>query len=317
MRPIVNDLLRVRRQELRWSYLLSVGVLLAALIAVNYGGSAEGLRWKAWLNQEYRGSELLMLLYVPFYGVPYLLSLVAFAHFHKRWEIFRDRELWIRIAFLLLVLGFDSGFYYFDNLGASQLPPADRWFFARTAGKFSSVVAIFLPLLIFRWWRDRDLPSLYGLTPRGFHPRPYLLLLAAMVPLILAATFLDDFMRAYPRIGLARVDGLSSLSRGEALMLFEVAYAFDFVWTELLFRGFMVLGFERQLGAGSLLPMVTVYCMRHFNKPLGESISSILGGFVLGVIAWRSRSILGGLLLHVGVALLMEALAFARVFGLW
>jgi hypothetical protein len=316
MHPIVQHV-RALRQELRWSYLLSVGILLAGLVAWNYGGTEDGLSWKGWLNQEFRGSELLMLLYVPFYGVPYLLSLVAFAHFYRRWDVFRDRELWIRIGFLLLVLGFDSGFYYFDGLGGDWLLPAERWYLARTVGKFSSVVAVFLPLLLFRWWRDRDMPSFYGLTRRGFNPRPYLVMLAMMAPLVFAATFLDDFMRAYPRIGLAQVDALSSLSRGEALLLFEAAYAFDFVWTELLFRGFMVLGFERKLGAGSIMPMVTVYCMRHFNKPLGESISSIFGGLVLGAIAWRTRSILGGMWLHVGVALLMEAFAFARVIGLW
>ena len=60
--------------------------------------------------------------------------------------------------------------------------------------------------------------------------------------------------------------------------------------------------------------------MNLFSLPVRRPVATamfFLGIFLLGVIAWRTRSILGGIWLHVGVALLMEAFAFARVFGLW
>jgi membrane protease YdiL (CAAX protease family) len=51
---------------------------------------------------------------------------------------------------------------------------------------------------------------------------------------------------------------------------------------------------------------VVVYAMIHFEKPLLEAISSIVGGTVLGVISHRTRSIYGGVILHLGIAYMME-----------
>jgi hypothetical protein len=52
--------------------------------------------------------------------------------------------------------------------------------------------------------------------------------------------------------------------------------------------------------------------MLHFGKPMGEAVSSIFGGFILGVIALYSRSILGGVIIHLGVAWLMEFTAWCQ-----
>jgi hypothetical protein len=41
-----------------------------------------------------------------------------------------------------------------------------------------------------------------------------------------------------------------------------------------------------------------------------ETIGSFFGGFILGTIALHTKSIWGGIIIHVGIALLMELLAF-------
>ena len=56
--------------------------------------------------------------------------------------------------------------------------------------------------------------------------------------------------------------------------------------------------------------MVVWYATIHFGRPLGETVSSLIGGYILGVLALSTRSIWGGLLIHIGVAWLMEAFAF-------
>jgi hypothetical protein len=99
------------------------------------------------------------------------------------------------------------------------------------------------------------------------------------------------------------------------VILFEFFYGLDFLNVELLFRGFFVLGMVQILGKHAIIPMVTIYCFLHFGKPAGEAISSIFGGYILGVIALYSRSLWGGILIHVGVAWMMETAAYvAKVF---
>ncbi|RYY66213.1 MAG: CPBP family intramembrane metalloprotease, partial [Chitinophagaceae bacterium] len=89
-------------------------------------------------------------------------------------------------------------------------------------------------------------------------------------------------------------------------LLYELSYGSDFVTIELFFRGFLVLAFVRYVGSAALLPMALFYCTIHFGKPLGECISSFFGGLLLGVVTLHTRSIWGGLLVHLGIAWLME-----------
>ena len=66
------------------------------------------------------------------------------------------------------------------------------------------------------------------------------------------------------------------------------------------------MAFTRYLGSRAILPMVVVYAFIHFQKPIGEALSSIVGGLVLGVVSYRTKSIYGGIIVHLGVAFLME-----------
>jgi membrane protease YdiL (CAAX protease family) len=52
--------------------------------------------------------------------------------------------------------------------------------------------------------------------------------------------------------------------------------------------------------------MVVAYALIHFEKPLVEALSSIVGGLVLGIISYRTKSIYGGVILHLGIAFTME-----------
>jgi uncharacterized protein len=96
------------------------------------------------------------------------------------------------------------------------------------------------------------------------------------------------------------------------LLLWEVAYGAQFVALEFFFRGFLLRGLEPKLGSGAVLVMVLPYCMVHFQKPMFETFGAIVAGFVLGVLALRTRSIWGGVLLHVAVAWTMDLAAILR-----
>jgi membrane protease YdiL (CAAX protease family) len=58
------------------------------------------------------------------------------------------------------------------------------------------------------------------------------------------------------------------------------------------------------------------YLMLHFPKLWPESFGAILFGFFLGVLALLSRSIWGGVGVHVGIALTMDIAALLQTRGL-
>ena len=53
--------------------------------------------------------------------------------------------------------------------------------------------------------------------------------------------------------------------------------------------------------------------MVHFYKPMPEALGAIGAGLILGLLAWRSGTILFGWLLHYGVALTMDRLALQQL----
>jgi hypothetical protein len=145
-----------------------------------------------------------------------------------------------------------------------------------------------------------------GLTARGFDARPYFLLLLLLVPVIVLASTQPDFLHYYPKVkNLAFLDGYTSPVWPWKLG-YELSYGLDFLTIELFFRGLLIVGLVRYAGPRAILPMAAFYCTIHFGKPLGECVSSFFGGLVLGVLAYRTRSILGGLIVHLGLAWMME-----------
>ena len=61
----------------------------------------------------------------------------------------------------------------------------------------------------------------------------------------------------------------------------------------------MQSGLEGAFGGwNAILVQTLASCLLHTGKPLDEIYASILGGIVLGIIAWRGQSLFFVLLLH-------------------
>lgn len=162
------------------------------------------------------------------------------------------------------------------------------------------VTALFIIWLFF----DRR-QTFYGFSKTNFKFSPYLWMLLIMLPLIAAASTRPDFLTTYPKY--QQVLFLNQpQSNGWHRLLYELSYGCDFISIELFFRGFLILAFARFARADAILPMALFYCTIHFGKPLGECISSFFGGIILGVITFHTRTIWGGLIVHLGIAWLME-----------
>ena len=147
--------------------------------------------------------------------------------------------------------------------------------------------------------------NFYGLGASHFNAKPYFIMLLIMVPIIAAASTQPDFLAVYPK--LKNVQYLSGQhNNGWYKLLYELSYGSDFFSIELFFRGFLVLAFVKWAGKDAILPMAVFYCTIHFGKPLGECISSFFGGLLLGIVTYNTRKILGGLIVHLGIAWMME-----------
>lgn len=81
-----------------------------------------------------------------------------------------------------------------------------------------------------------------------------------------------------------------------------------FAW-EFFFRGFLLFGLSRRLGAVAIFIQLVPFVMAHYPKSEPEAFASIGGGLLFAVIAWRGESFLGAWLLHWGLATAVNVFA--------
>ena len=144
----------------------------------------------------------------------------------------------------------------------------------------------------------------FGLSFSGVarHMPLYLLLYLLVLPFIFFASRDPAFLRTYPFADSARDGAL-------LFLYWELLYGLQFFALEFFFRGFMIFGLEERFGRNAIFVMVVPYCMLHFHKPMLEAAGAIVAGLVLGALALRTRSILGGVIIHWAVAVTMDVLA--------
>ena len=144
----------------------------------------------------------------------------------------------------------------------------------------------------------------YYVSPRGFikHLWIYGVMFALILPAVVIASDTATFRHTYPFYKLASRSSFD-------LWTWEAMYAVQFLSLEFFFRGFLLQGLRRALGANAIFVMIVPYCMIHYGKPMAETFGAIGAGLILGTLAMRTRSIWGGVLIHVGVAWTMDLLA--------
>lgn len=137
------------------------------------------------------------------------------------------------------------------------------------------------------------------------HWSDYALLTAPILLLIAMASFRADFTKEYPFYSAADRSWLD-------LLAWWTLYIIQFIGVEFLFRGFLLNGLRPRLGSLSIAIMCIPYMMIHFPKLWLEATGAIFFGFFLGILALRSRSIWGGVLVHVIIALSMDTAALIQ-----
>jgi membrane protease YdiL (CAAX protease family) len=130
----------------------------------------------------------------------------------------------------------------------------------------------------------------------------YVFLFLCVLPAVLYASTTIAFRHTYPFYRLANRSHTD-------LWIWESLYAAQFVALEFFFRGFILRGLRRVMGSNAVFVMIVPYCMIHYGKPLPETLGAIFAGLILGTMAIRTKSIWGGVLIHIGVAITMDILA--------
>ncbi len=195
----------------------------------------------------------------------------------------------------------------FSTLLPAELSSSFRQAFQQPASWLGGVVLMLVALFIIHRVQENRW-GLYAVK-KTQSLRSYFLLIILMLPLLLWASMQKDFSAVYPRAKII-TETLGAEAKPWHFVLFEAAYVFDFISIEIFFRGFLIIVLGKMFGKQSILPIALFYFSIHLGKPMFEAFSSFLGGIILGTIAYRSKSIWGGWLVHVSIALLMELFGY-------
>ena len=292
--------------SLNKSVFLLTSLLVAALIIINYTlGIESRINNLVSFPERFSG---FFLLYAFTFSFGYWIHFTKTEYFPPRQFAFYILLFFAAALFACKIGCRDSTLHF-----TQQLHDPWRLYWQLTLDWPVKAMAVLL-MIVLIWKAYRYGSPIAGMTARNFSANPYFLLLLCMLPLVAFASTQPDFLLTYPK--LRKIDFIQPFANApwKNNLLYELGYGSDFFTIELFFRGLLVLGFGRYVGKDAILPMAAFYCTIHFGKPLLECISSYFGGIILGVIVYRTRSIWGGLITHLGVAWLMELAGFfARI----
>jgi hypothetical protein len=145
------------------------------------------------------------------------------------------------------------------------------------------------------------------------HRKLYGAIAVVAINLTAVASYVPSFAHYYPMYQGAAASWVN-------LLAWEALYVLQFVAIEYFFRGFMLRGCERALGATAVFVMMIPYFLIHAGKPWPELLASVGAGFILGFLALTTRSLWGGLALHAMVGVGMDVFALlqtGRLPGRW
>lgn len=270
-----------------------------------------------WINLENGVIDLLptngprFVGYLVLYSTAYYGAIFITAHFKKNQSIFRNKKFWIISAGGIFIFSADSGFVFHQYLvdWINPSPPLNGFIYSLLSNG-TEFITIALPLFLVNRFIITNRSENLGVNRTEIDLKPFFLILLIIVPFIFFSAFESGLSNYYPTYKFGEAAKAMGVSKWIPVTLYEFFYGADFFNVELTFRGFFVIGMAAVLGREAVLPMAVFYCTIHFGKPGVEAISSLFGGYILGAIAYQTRSIWGGVIVHIGLAWMMELAAF-------
>lgn len=261
---------------------------------------------------KYLGTSKGILFNFLFFSLAYYGMAVGIALIKNHLKTIKTTGFWLKSSLFLLTIGLFNGYYLFPDLVNSQDNYSDYVYLFYLSNALKGWVFYLIPLLLVFFLFEKSKGPVYGFKTSGVDFKPYFYLLLAATPFIIFASFLPDFQDKYPFFKPWKYPTVFGGDSGIYALVFEIAYGTNFIFLEWVFRGALVIGMSKVMGKEALLPMVSAYAFLHFGKPWPETVAAIFGGYLLGILALYSKSIFGGCLIHVGVALLMDLAAYVQ-----
>lgn len=287
------------RERLNYRYLVVLMLLLAGAVFVNFGLYSED----DWIKYDPSAASRL-LKYILGYGVVYGGSWLLLMAFDRDPRL-RDGRLWALI--LAAVVLFSVRAWHRPDYPSiiRAVPPNYVTLVYKLILNASGMVFLFIPIAVYWAVADRRKSPVYGFHAKGVVLWPYFVMIGIMLPFIFLAARDASFQSTYPRALRLHIPP-DDAHYVAATVVYEIFYSLDYVVTEFFFRGFLIIPLAAIVGEKAILPMCAFYVAIHFDKPMAECISSFFGGLLLGILAWRTKSIYGGVIVHLGIALSME-----------
>jgi len=280
------------KEHLDWKLYLSIAGFLTLTTTLNYI-----LNFEDDYIDPYQGTIWKGVFMFFFHSFPFLTVCLLLYFFNKNRTWIRSTEFWYKILFGFSVLAFYRSFPVFDQWMGQVLDPADLYFLLAPIQRLTGLISVVIPLFAFYYlFEQENDKAYYGLKLTGFDPKPYLILLGIGGLFILLGSFETNVNEFYPKYNpdLGQAFAVHhGWDEWVSVGIWESFYGIRFVYVELFFRGFLIMSLSRILGGHVVLPMVATYMFLHYGKPLAESISSVFGGYILGIISLYTRKIWG------------------------
>jgi len=197
---------------------------------------------------------------------------------------------------------FGSYQFYLENLAGRAGAWGDPTAAAATYSFLAALVLLgIVPALVVKLvFRERLADYGVGLGDRFRTVRSFLVL----APLLIAAAWLAS---RSPAMAAEYPINKSAASGPGAFASHALVYAAFYLGWEFYFRGFMQFGLRESLGdVSALLVQVACSVLLHIGKPATEVYAAIGGGILWGIFAFRTRSLLSGLLQHLVLGLALD-----------
>jgi hypothetical protein len=283
----------------RWLYLATILIMLAVLIWFNYYGHLP--KFSGTKNEWFNNFVSTYLLY----ALPFAAAFFLQALFYRDTAYLKNKWLLLILVFAPAIFAIKSNFTFHHFLLNELFHGDELVFWLRCTDWFFR--SLFVITIIYALALKNGNTMAY--SPKGLtNGKAYLLLVCCMIPVIAIAGSHSSFLATYPRAQM--VTPLDISYKPLRYLIFELSYAFDFLSIEFFFRGFLIFSFIRICGMRCIIPAACFYCCIHFGKPMGEAISSFWGGTLLAIISYNTRNVWGGILVHIGIAMLMELTGF-------